>query len=348
MIAVRAPGLADVDAWARSSGVAPEQALAELGIDDGLPVAPVARAAVEQALAAARLAPGDVVATLPPLLKPATAEALAVCSLLAGCEPAHLPVVAAAIKGVAAPEFNGIGVLTTTGSAAIATIVNGPVASAFNGGANLLGPGNRANASVGRAIALATQAIGGSSPGLTDMATMGQPGKYTFCFAEDEANSPWEPLHVARGVPAGTSAVTVFGAAGTVEVANPHAASADAILDSLAAAMFLPGSLDFDRHVVAGGRCVLILSLDWARVLAGEGHDRSTVCRELATRAAWSVSSLPPGLSRALGTSADGDAVIKAVEDPSDILLVVGGGTGAKQALIPAWPAPTIPQTVVV
>src|SRR5260370_3803962 len=101
-------------------------------------------------------------------------------------------------------------------------IVNGPIARAIGmtSGVNVLGQGNRANGTIGRALQLVIRNVGGGRPGGIDQATLGNPGKYTFCFAEDEAGSPWEPLSVARGVPAGTSAVTLFAASGVQGVAD--------------------------------------------------------------------------------------------------------------------------------
>jgi len=220
----------------------------------------------------------------------------------------------------------------------------------FNGGANLLGPGSRANASVGRAIALAPRALGGSLPGITDMATMGQPGKYTFCFAENHEASPWPPIHSTRGLDAQQSAVTVFAASGTAEATNAHATSAADIVDTLSAALYLPGTLDFDRGLTGGGRCVVLVSPDWAAILEAEGLSRSAVCDELAKRASWPTSILPLGLLQPLLAACqdqpDGAPVLRAVDAPSDILMVVAGGVGTKQTIIPCWAGGSEPVTV--
>src|SRR5690606_27253641 len=131
-------------------------------------------------------------------------------------------VIAAAVEALAAPELNLIGIATTTGSAATLVVVNGPAARTLgmHAGANALGPVNRANATIGRAVRLVLQNVGGARPGEIDMATLGQPAKYTFCLAENEAESPWPALHVERGFAPDESVVTVLGTSGIVEVVD--------------------------------------------------------------------------------------------------------------------------------
>ena len=141
---------------------------------------------------------------------------------MAGCRPAYLPVLIAAVEAVADQRLNIQGIQATTNSAAPWIIVNGPLAAmlGINAGLNCLGQGHRANATLGRALRLILQNIGGALPGEMDRATHGQPGKYTFCCAENEAANPWTPLHVERGFAAGDSVVTVVGIAGSVEVVD--------------------------------------------------------------------------------------------------------------------------------
>src|SRR5262249_56511700 len=113
-----------------------------------------------------------------------------------------LPAVPATVEAAGTDEFNIPGLLATTWFAGPLVVVNGPIAGAIgmNSGVNALGPGNRANATIGRALQLIVRNVGGGRPGEVDRATLGNPGKYTFCFAEDEAGSPLEPLHVERGL----------------------------------------------------------------------------------------------------------------------------------------------------
>jgi hypothetical protein len=166
-----------------------QEELATLGLTDGLPVVPPTPARVEAMLRAHRYEPEAVVCHLAPMFQPARWQDIAINAVMAGCAADCLPVIGAALEAMAAEEFNLTGVSTTTGSAAPLVIVNGPVASriGMNGAANALGPGNRANATIGRAVSLCLRNIGGATPGEVDMATLGQPAKYTCSFAENEA-----------------------------------------------------------------------------------------------------------------------------------------------------------------
>jgi hypothetical protein len=206
---------------ARSVALAPLEdeieACFDRGWTDGLPVVPPTPERVLRMLEGTSQRPDEVVAVVPPDLAPCTVEKVAINAVMAGCRPEYLPVVIAALQAACTPEFNIHGVLATTYSVGPVVIVNGPIARAIgmNAGINVLGQGNRANATIGRALQLVIRNVGGGRPGEIDRATFGNPGKYTFCFAEDEEGSPWEPLSVERGAPAGTSAVTVYAGEGT-------------------------------------------------------------------------------------------------------------------------------------
>ena len=184
---------------------------------DGLPVIPPTVERVARMVESARRPPAEIVASIAPGFGAASIERIAINAVMAGCEPAHLPAVIAAVEAVAAPEFNLQGIQATTNPVAVWIIVNGPAARRLgvNGSFNCLGQGTRANAAIGRALRLVLQNIGGALPGEMDRATHGQPGKYSFCCAENEAANPWEPLHVERGFGRDVSTVTVVGAEGT-------------------------------------------------------------------------------------------------------------------------------------
>jgi hypothetical protein len=192
------------------------EACFERGWTDGLPVVPPTRGRVLQMLAGMARDPADVVAVVPPDLAPCTLEKVAINAVMAGCRPEYLPVVVTALEAACTEQFNLHGVLATTYSVGPVVIVNGSIARAIgmNSGINVLGQGNRANATIGRALQLIVRNVGGGRPGEVDRATLGGPGKYTFCFAENEEASPWEPLSVERGFPAGTSTVTLFAGEG--------------------------------------------------------------------------------------------------------------------------------------
>ncbi|MBI2906816.1 MAG: hypothetical protein HYX92_04060 [Chloroflexi bacterium] len=190
------------------------------GWTDGLPIVCPTEERVLRMLRYSDRQPGDVAAEVAPLYGEATVEKIAINAVMAGCLPQYLPVVVAAVEAVAVEEFNLYGIQGTTNPVTPALIVNGPIAKELNinAGPNLLGQGNRANATIGRAIRLIMLNIGGGAPDTVDKATHGQPGKYTFCFAENEGESPWEPLHVERGYAQEVSTVTVAGVTGTTNV----------------------------------------------------------------------------------------------------------------------------------
>ena len=163
-----------------------------------------------------RRVPNEIVAVVPPDLVECTVEKVAINAVMAGCKPEYMPVVLASVEAACIDQFCMHGLLATTWFSGPMIVVNGPIRKSIgmNWAGNCLGQGNRANATIGRALQLTIRNVGGGRPQGVDRATLGNPGKYTFCFAEDEDDSPWEPLSVERGIDAGTSAVTLFAADG--------------------------------------------------------------------------------------------------------------------------------------
>ena len=190
----------------------PFEFMAAQGLDDGLPVVPPTEARVRRMLQGTTRAASEVVAHVPPNLAPATVEKIAVNAVMAGCRPEYLPVVIAATEAACTDAFNLHGVLATTYFATPVIVVNGPIRDriGLNCGGNLFGQGFRANATMGRALQLLVRNMGGGRPGGVDMSTLGQPGKFTCCVGENEAESCWDPLHVERGFAHDTSTVTLF------------------------------------------------------------------------------------------------------------------------------------------
>ncbi len=182
------------------------------GFSDGLPLVPPTPERVLRMLSGTRRNAKEVIAQMPPNMGDATIEKIAINAVMAGCKPEYLPVVIAAIEAICTDEFNIHGVNATTMGASPVLVVNGPICQriGMNSGLSALGAGNRANATIGRAVRLAVRNIGGSHPGGTDRSTMGSPMKFTMCFAEREERSTWSPLHVERGFKAEDSVVTVF------------------------------------------------------------------------------------------------------------------------------------------
>lgn len=184
----------------------------ERGWTDGLPIVPPTAERVWACLEAAALAPTDVVALESVRQRPIVAEKVAINAVMAGCVPAYMPVVVAVLRAMAQEPFNLHGSTASTGGSAQLIVVNGPIRAALgmNATHNVLGNGNRANASIGRAIRLVLINVLGCVPGQLDRSTLGHPGKFTLCIAEDEEDSPWMPLAQERGVPVGQSGVTVM------------------------------------------------------------------------------------------------------------------------------------------
>ena len=186
--------------------------LFDQGFTDGLPVVPPTAERVMRMLGGTERDSQEVIAEIAPNYAPATVEKIAINAVLAGCKPEYLPVVIAAIQAIANKQFNIHGVNATTMGASPVLVVNGPIREriGMNMGLGVLGQGTRANAAIGRAVRLAVRNIGGAKPGGTERSTLGNPMKFTMCFAEWEERSPWSPMHVERGFEANDSVVTAF------------------------------------------------------------------------------------------------------------------------------------------
>jgi hypothetical protein len=313
------------------------EALLDRGWSDGLPVVPPTEERVLRMLSGTTRAPDEVVAVVPPDLVECTVEKVAINAVLAGCAPEHLPVVLAAVEAACTPEFNVHGLLCTTYAAGPVVIANGPLTRALGmaSGINALGQGNRANATIGRALQLVIRNVGGGRPGEVDRATLGNPGKYTFCFAEDEEGSPWEPLHVERGVDPGASTITLFPGEGPRTIVDQLSRAPESLARTFAAALRsvahpkLP--LAFDA--------VLVVSPEHARVFAEAGWGKARLRAELAELL------LLPGSEIVRGAGGIAEGVPEAFADASlpklrpDGLLIVhaGGRAGMFSSIIGGW-----------
>lgn len=316
--------------------------LHELGCTDGLPVVIPTEARVERMVVASGL-PGDVsLGAMGPNLGDATVEKVAACAVMAGCLPDHFPVVLGAVQAALDPRFDLTELQATTHCIAPLLIVNGParhscgpIASGFGA----LGPGHRANAAIGRALRLCMINIGGGRPGTSDMSLLGHPGKFTFCLAEDEDSSPWEPLHVARGLAPEDSAVTIVGTEGPHSVIfvgdadDPTAP--ERLLQTLALTLANVGS---NNAHFGKGTAVVVLNPDHIGVLASAGFDRAKTAEALCERAVnrrGLLRSLNPTMVR----DGDPDDLLKAFRRPEDLVLIAGGGSGLYSMVMPSWGA---------
>src|SRR3989441_5411980 len=207
------------------------------GWTDGLPIVPPTEERVWACLAAAGLAPGDLVGVERVRQRPITAEKSAINAVMAGCLPAYMPVVVAVLRAMCDEKYNLHGTSASTGGTAPFIVVNGPVRMliGMNATHNVLANGNRPNATIGRAIRLVLINLLGVIPGEIDRSTLGHPGKFTFCIAEDEENSPWAPLAQERDIPEGESAVTVLAAGAPRQGMNEGTHDPEEILETFAA-----------------------------------------------------------------------------------------------------------------
>ncbi len=307
------------------------------GWSDGLPVVPPTPERVFRMLGGTPRAPDEVVAVVPPDYAECTVEKVAVNAVLAGCRPEYLPVVLAAVEAVCTDAFNIHGVLATTYFVGPVVVVNGPIAKAIgmNSGVNALGQGNRANAAVGRALQLVIRNVGGGRPGEVDRATLGNPGKYTFCFAEDEDRSPWEPLSVERGLAPGTSGVTVFAGEGPRGVFDQLSRTPESLSRSLAWCLRTVAHPKFVRDYDA----LVIISPEHGRVFREAGWSKARLREEIVR-----VLTLPGAeIVRGAGGCAEGMPEKFAAGAspkflPENLLLVHAGGTaGLFSAIIGGW-----------
>ena len=308
---------------------------------DGLPIVPPTLERVERMLAGTTRARHDVVAHVAPGYGEATVERIAINCVMAGCDPKSLPVLIAATEAVADPEFNLQGIQATTNPVAVWVIVNGPLGKALNVNArlNCLGQGAWANATIGRAMRLILQNIGGALPGEMDRATHGQPAKYTFCCAENEEVSPWEPLHVERGYAREQSTVTVVGAEGTLNM-NTHSKEAHELARVIADTMVHPPSNEY----VHGGEPWLVIGPEHAEIFKRGGMSKADLKQQL-----WALSKMPvkalssKEIERARDSRTDElgeltpETLLPISPKPDDIMLIVAGGAGTHSVYVPCF-----------
>jgi hypothetical protein len=313
------------------------EAMFERGWTDGLPVVPPTPERVARMLSGTTRDPSEVVAVVPPDLVECTVEKVAINAVLAGCRPDYLPVVLAAVEAACTDEFNIHGLLATTWFSGPLVIVNGPVTRAIgmNSGINALGQGNRANATIGRALQLVVRNVGGGRPGEVDRATLGQPGKYSFCFAEREQDSPWEPLHVTRGLPASSSAVTLFAAEGPRGIVDQLSRDADSLASTFAACL----RATTHPKLVLAFDALVVVSPEHGRVFREAGWSKARLLEELTARLQVPGSELvrgAGGIAEGLPASVR-DLTLPKFRDGGLLFVHAGGGAGLFSAIIGGW-----------
>jgi hypothetical protein len=305
------------------------------GWTDGLPIVPPTEEAVRRCLAAAGLSPGDAVGVEPVRRRRITAEKVAIAAVMAGCLPEYTPVVVAILQAMCEPEYGLHGTTASTGGSAPFAIVNGPIRRAIgmNATHNVLANGARANATIGRAIRLVVLNALGGVPGRLDRSTLGHPGKFTFCIAEDEEDSPWEPLATERGVPAGASAATVLAAESPHQIMNEWTQDPRELLDTYAAAM--RGNML--TYSIWAGNYAIVIPRQHREVLRAAGWSKRDVREFVFERARVSRRDWG-GVGKAAVAARRGDEIHTALRTPDDLLVVAAGGpAGGFGAVVPPW-----------
>lgn len=340
-----APRLGPVEATDGGDDDAAHELFYERGWTDGLPVRLPTQRRVDALLSSlGGLDPGEVIAHMPPTGFGVTYESLAVNAVMAGATPELMPLLVATVQAACQPQLNLNGIATTTGPSTPVVIVNGPVrrAAEVNSGRGALGHGWRANLAIGRTLRLLINNIGGAKPGSVSKSIMGQPGRLSFCFAENEEESPWTPLHVDRGVDPARSAVTVLGATGSMNLLTPRQ-DVDAMLTLFADGLAFMGN----PNVVMGRGTVLVLvSPGHARAMAAAGLSKQEVAGEIWKRATIPIERFPESAyPDASYEFVQHDGLVYAAKDPEHVFVVVVGGPEPTHAtLVPTHPS-SIPVT---
>ena len=310
------------------------------GWTDGLPIIPPTPQSVQAFVAAAQRPAGELIGNpLPPRKGRATVEVIAVNAIMAGCRPEYMPVLIAAVEGLTDPGFPLELMQVTTNPMTPFLLVNGPVRQRLeiNYGTGCLGPGWRANATIGRAVRLLMYNVGGALPGVYSKVSFGSPLRYSYICGENEEENPWTPFHVERGYAREQSTVTVFKASNFCNISGGEGVGSDEILQHIAANM---------PSMYGGGDGVLLLlGVNHARSLHEAGLSKDDIRRKL-----WALARLPANLfaknyAETEREAGRGDAsTVWRARAPEDIYLAVAGGPGPQDVYIGAG----MPQTRVI
>lgn len=314
----------------------------EKGWTDGLPVYPPTKRMLQRMLACTDRKRDDVIGIIPPLNGAATVEKIAINAIMAGCRPEYLPVIITAIEAMVHPDYNLYGRQTTTHPGAHLMIVHGPIRKEIdvNCRTGLFGHGWRANATMGRALRLIMINVGGNKPGITDMATHGHAGKFTYTMGEDEEHSPWEPFHVERGFARDVSAVTMVCAEAPHNINDQKSKTPHLYLGSAASAMSHLGANGLYRSGLKSEQ-LLVIPAETAQWLFDQGWSKQDVkqclfeqarqpVRNMRDRGGWDMSPLPKFVDMN-----DDNALVPIVGRAEDLLIFVAGGFQRHMNFIP-------------
>lgn len=306
------------------------------GWTDGLPIIPPTESAVLRFLEAVGLGPGSVVGTEPVRRRRITAEKVAIAAVMAGCLPEHMPVILAIVEAMCEPQFGLHGATSSTGGAAPLVVVNGPVRGrlGMNATHNALANASRANATIGRSLRLMLINVLGGIPGQLDRATLGHPGKFTYCVAEDEEDSAWIPLAQERGIPAGASAVTVMSAGAPRQVMNEWTHDPKEIVDTYAAAV----RSNMLEYSIWEGNYAMFVAKQHRDVFNAAGWAKRDIREAMFERCQVLRRQWRDVGKGAISGRKDEDRAYRAMRSPDDLLVVAAGGpAGGFGAIAPPW-----------
>ena len=314
------------------------EAMYDRGWSDGLPLIPPTIERVKAMLAGTERRPDEIIAVVPPNLVDLTVEKVAINAVMAGCKPEYLPVVITALETACTDEFNMHGLLATTMPVGPVIFINGPIRKSIgmNSGMNLLGQGNRANSTIGRAVQLTIRNVGGGRPGEVDRATHGSPAKYGLCFAEDEEGSPWPSYAQDLGFSVNQNTVTLFPGEGPRIIVDQLSRSPDELARSLAKGII--GNIH--PKLVMGFDAILIIGPEHASRFAEAGWTKDQVNEEIINHSIRETDELirgADGISEGLPEVFAGSTLPKLRPDGGLIILHGGGAAGLFSATIGGW-----------
>ena len=314
------------------------EAVFERGWSDGLPLVPPTEVRVLRMLNGTHRDPQEVIGLVPSDLAECTIEKIAINAVMAGCKPEYLPVVIAAVEAVLEEPFAMHGVLATTMYVAPVVVVNGPIRHAIgmNAKGNALGQGNRANNTIGRALQLVIRNVGGGRPQEVDRATLGNPGKLTYCFAEDEEGSYWTPLASERGVADGKSAVTVFAGFGLQGIVDQKSRGPESLAQSFAECL----KAFHHPKLYQGADAMVVVSPEHERTFREAGWSKQRLYQELYERTQRKAGEIAPGAGGIMEGSAasfDSDTLIPKFREGGLLIVRAGGGAGMFSGIIGGW-----------
>ncbi len=307
----------------------------ERGWSDGLPVVPPTKERVFLMLQGTRRDPSELLGLMPPNLQPCTIEKVAINAVMAGCKPEFLPVVIAAVEAALDPTYCLHGLLATTWLSGPIVVVNGEIRKKINMNwkGNVLGQGNRANSTIGRALQLTVRNVGGGKPQGVDQATFGTPSKLGFCIAEDES-TPWTSLAEDNGFDRTKSTVTLLSADGPVGVIDQNSRNPEGLIRSISESLKIINHIDMAN----ASDTIVIIGPEHGDVFDRNGWDKKTTADAL-----YKATTVPAGGDFGMVTNYS----VKNLETKkknvpkfrnSGITLIrAGGAAGLFSAVIPGW-----------